>query len=1022
MSRRVPILPVLVAVLLSFTAGHGHAQQPDRPSADGAAVLEGLPPSVRNRVFPYIDKALREQQAGNMDLAIAHWRNALERAPEHLPIVRSLAEALFVGERPEQALKLLEQYRSEPRLDPMRHRARIGWLTSAQRPPADVWLQWLAGAEADRAAQLVETFAFATLEDDGVEAALSGLQRVPCPGPGCARSLRLRAALAEQAERPAETMVALERLAQLETWNDEDERRAVSAWIVLGDWEALADRLEQYDPGTQEVLLREAAQRAIGQGEWNHARDFLERLRAAGRLTNEGLGHLTEVYQQLGDLERAADTARQRGNCLEAVALAGRAGEPELARSWLADCPPGASETWLELAIGLEATDLLAGASFSDGSMETRRVEALATLLYRRGRDDELIALVREQPGRRAEGLHVQALERQQRYAEAADVLAARHARTGALDDLDRASWFYLLADREPRAAALLLDGAPFADDEQGRTLSRRLLELYPLPELDPDGDALARIANATNDPSIGLAAARTMQRIGLCDRMEALNADTLAATGDEIYMLLGFCLQHERPGVAAHYFARARESGNEQATEPLAVLLLQTGQAEASLPLWQELDESDRLTDDTRAVWVEAALQAGRVEVASGQFDKLRPAEDADWWSMQARIQQGQGKLGEAIESWSNVHRLRPDGEAMYQTGVLHKSLGNTDAAVKAFALAVEIDPENPEFLAGYAFALEEDGSAEQAAEQFAAAVSREPWRYRLHEQLGYLNARLRRDEAARESLRTAIDRLRPELPPPDLDANETLERRYAARRTHEALGRRWSMQASGWAATGAVPGEFFFDSDPPRNYAQIAVSRRLGSRTALGNLNVRGRLLADGSADSPLTRRAATIGLTWQLPAGISVIGVDWISSPDRRDEFLLHGATELLSGGDLRRDWRPVDSAWQEQRLFLEGAWWTRSDDFLLAARYDRAWHRAIDDWPGASWYPYLLGEARRVQDGHDLRVGAGIGLRRWTGESTYDSYRRVHSIRLEFQHALETDIADNNGIFLRIESEW
>ncbi|MDT8410332.1 MAG: tetratricopeptide repeat protein [Wenzhouxiangellaceae bacterium] len=1022
MIRNIPILPVLVAVLFSFTAGHGHAQQPDRPSVDDAAVLEGLPPSVRNRVFPYIDKALREQRAGNMELAIAHWRNALERAPQHLPIVRSLAEALFVGERPEQALTLLEQYRSNPQLEPMRQRARIGWLASAQPPPADVWLQWLAGAEADHAARLVETYAFTTVENEDVEAALSGLQRVPCPGPGCARSLRLRAALAEQAERPAETIAALEHLARLDSWNEDDERRAVGAWIVLGDWEALADRLDPYDPGTQEVLLREAAQRAIGQGEWNHARDFFERLKAAGQLTNEGLGQLTEIYQRLGDLERAADAARQRGNCLEAVALAGRAGEPELARRWLADCPPVPSETWLELAIGLEAIDLLAEASFSSGAMEARRVEALATLLYRRGRDNEVIALVREQRGRRAEGLLVQALDRQQRYAEAADVLAARHALTGAVNDLDRASWFYLLADRDRRAAELLLVGVPFADDEQGRTLSRRLLELYPLPELDPGGDALARMANATNDTSVSLAAARTMQRVGLCDRMESLDADTLAASGDEIYMLLGFCLQHERPGIAAHYFARARKSGNEQATEPLAVLLLQTGQTEASLPLWRELDESDRMTDDTRAVWVEAALQAGRVDVASEQFEKLRPADNAQWWSMQARIQQRQGKPGEAIESWANVHRLRPDGEAMYQTGVLHKSLGNIDAALEAFVEALEIDPENPEFLAGYAYALEEDGSAEQASEKFAAAVAREPWRYRLHEQLGYLNARLRRDEAARESLRTAIDRLQPELPPPDLDANETLERRYAARRTHEALGRRWSMQASGWAATGAVPGEFFFDSDPPRNYAQIAVSRRLGDRTALGNLNVRGRLLADGSADSPLTRQAATIGLTWQLPTGISVIGVDWISSPDRRDEFLLHGATEVLSGGDLRRDWRPVDSAWQEQRLFLEGAWWTRSNDFLLSARYDRAWHRAIDDWPGASWYPYLLGEARRVQDGHDVRLGAGIGLRRWTGEGTYDAYRRVHSIRLEFQHALETDIADNNGIFLRIESEW
>lgn len=1024
-SMRKSFLTTALMVLLLLTCVGVQAQQTtqtDAADSGESSILEGLPPTVERRAYPYVERALREQRAGgDIESAIAHWHNALERAPGHSPIIRSLAEALLAAERPEQALALLRQYPSVQALEPVRRRARLTWLASASPPPAGIWLQWLTDADSDpdHARQLVETFAFAAQQNDDVDAALAGLQQVPCPGPGCVPSLRLRAALAEQAGLAAETIAALEQLARLDSWNEDDERRAIMAWLAVGDWDALGNVLGRSDPAANEALLRQTAQRAIGQGEWRHALSFMQRLRSAGRLSDEDLDQLTEIYRQLGDLEQAADTARRRGNCLEAVSLADRSGARDRARDWLAECPRNPAGTWLELAIGLEAVELLAGTSFNEDAIEARRVEALATLLYRQGRDDRVIELVRTQPGRRAEAVLVQALERQQRYAEAADVLAARHARSGNVDDLDRASFLYLLADQRQRAAEMLLAGIPFDDDEQGRGLSRRLLELYPLPELDPDGEVLTRIANSADDPAIRLAVARTMQRIGLCDRLDTLGG--LDASGGEVYMLLGFCLQHTRPGLSAHYFAQARRSGLAQATEPLAVTLLQTGQAEASLPLWSELNDADALTDETRAMWVEAALQAGRFELAATQWEKLEPADDPDWWSMRARISQGLGETESAIEYWHTLHRRWPDGEAIYQAGVLHKALGNTEAAVEAFAEAVAMDPENPDFLAEYAYALEEAGS-ELAADYFAAAAAREPWRYQLHEQLGYLNAELRRDRAARESLRAAIDRLQPELAPPDLDENETLQRRYAARRTHEALGRRWSVQASGWAATGAVPGEFFFDADPPRNYAQIAVSRRLGERTALGNFNVRGRLLADGSADSPLTRRAATIGLTWQPPVGITVIGVDWIASRDRREEFLLHAATELLSGGRFRRDWRPVDAGWQEQRLFLESAWWTRSDDYLLSARYDRAWHRAIDGWAGASWYPYLLGEARAVQDGHDIRVGAGIGLRRWTGERKYDAYRRVHSIRLEFQHALETDIADNNGLFLRIESEW
>lgn len=1013
---------LLVVVLFVLAPASASAQMAGQSTVgEEESVLDGLDPLERHRAFPYVDKAVRAEQDGRNELAVAHWRNALDRAPGHVPLIQSLFEALLRIDRHEEAHELLGRYPGVDRLATLRKRVRLAWLRHPDRPGDSLWLQWLAQGDEEHATELVEVYAFSALDRDEPRDALDGLTRVPCPGPGCTAALRLRAAIAEQAGWPAEVVSALEALAQWEQWSRQDERRAVLAWMALSDWSALAGYLAREDSTASAELIEQAAQRAIGQQKWRYASLFLERLRDRGEAGGNAMAQLTEVYRELGELERAARNARDQGQCLRAVELARQASLSETARRWLGDCATGPAGAWLDLAISLEAVDLLRTRTFGQTSLEARRLEALAELLRGRDRDAELVEILTGKPGDRAQELLAAALEREQRYAEAAEIWTRRYLRSNNPGDLERATYLHLLADQGRHAAELLIKAAPFANTEQGRALSMRLLERYPLPELDPDGTALVRIGSRTDDRALRLAAATTLHRIGLCDRVADLEMDTDHDPGGQANLLLGFCLQRRAPGLAAHHFQAARERGATRATRPLAVLLAETGRPDRALSLWLELDARAKLSDDERRLLVETALQAGEYSTAAEQFSQLPRAEGREWWSMRARIEQGRGNFEQALQYWQEAHALRAGAESAFAIGVLQLKLENREAAARTLADAVERDPENAQYLAEYAFALEQENPS-RAIKIFERAVAIEPWRFDVHEQIGYVNARLYRDRQARSAFRKAIDSLQPELPPTGLDGNEAIKRRYAARRMHETLGRDWSVQFAGWVSTGSVPGEFFFDRNAPRNYAQLLVQRRIGQRGPLGSLYARGRLLGDGGTDSPLARNAATLGLTWQLPVGISVVGLDWVISDDRSDQLLVHGATELLASGRFRRDWRPAEERWQEQRLFMEGAWWTESDDFLLSARYDRLVHFAIDGWQGASWFPYVAAEGRLVQDGHDLRVAAGVGLRKWTGQSRYNAYRRLHNVRVEFQQTVETNIADDNGIFLRIESEW
>ncbi|QOC23754.1 tetratricopeptide repeat protein [Wenzhouxiangella sp. AB-CW3] len=1013
----------LIATALIALTPCGMAENGPQDAAP-VSMLADLSELDRHRVFPHVERAQRSMEQGDLASAIVHWEAALRRAPQHEPLIEAMVQTLIMAGRYEQVESRLEALPRSERKDELRHRARLAWLADPDDPPAiETVSGWLTEATPTRARELVQALGFATEAREGTRAALAQLDQVPCPSSGCAAALRLRSIMAESANQPDRVIASLTRLANHEAWLPQDRERAVAAWIELGEWQALAAHLLDERSAADLELLRTSAQAAIGRGHWHVAQNVLEAVAAHHVLTPGEMQQLSQVYRELGDLERAAKLAYRQGECLQAVDLAWQAGQSEQAMKWFNGCPTAPADYWLNLAVRLEAVELLAQQSFDEQVLEEQRLTTLAVILEQRGDDERLIESLRGQPGPVAQAYLLAALERQQRYLDAARLHEQRFDRSADIDDLERASYFYILAGENDEAARLLIAAMPHGDDPAGQRLSLRLLGLYPQETLDPQARHPVTLASTAAAPELRVAAAQTLQRIGRCDEVRGLELPTGGEEQGALHMLLGFCLQAAAsPGLAAHHFEAAHRASVDLALEPLAISLAEAGHRHAALERFEELDEQQIMADPLRVMWVEAALSIGDYSAASHQFERLDPAtDDEQWWSMQARIAQGMGEFETALSHWQTLHQRWPQAEASFQIGVIQWGLGEREQAVEALAEAVERAPDQVEYLAEYAYALE-PLDRERAVQVFQRVAEMEPWRFRIHEQIGHLEAEQYHDEEARESFRHAIDLLHSDLPPPGLDREETIERSYLARRSHESLGRKWNVSAGGWIATGSVPGEFFFEADPPRHYADVTLSRRLTPRSGLGSVHARGRLIGQGPSDDVLANRAATLGLLWQVPVGITVLGVDWLEPESGHGQFLVHGATELLSTGRYRRDWRPVSDSWREQRLYVEGAWWTRSDDYLVSARYDYAWHRPLRDDTSASWFPYVLAESRLVRGGHDLRAGAGLGLRLWGGAREYDAYRRLHSIRLEFQHAFETNIADRNGLFLRVGSEW
>jgi adsorption protein A len=358
---------------------------------------------------------------------------------------------------------------------------------------------------------------------------------------------------------------------------------------------------------------------------------------------------------------------------------------------------------------------------------------------------------------------------------------------------------------------------------------------------------------------------------------------------------------------------------------------------------------------------------------------------------------------------------------------GYAYLHAGSPAASLAAFERAGLLDPENMNVQIELGYGSWRAGRFDSARTAFEHASHADPANQVLLQQLVYVNQRLKRNDEARRYAEQVLDA----MPAPDRDA-EAADRRFGFQRLHEDLDRRVTVNVDAFSGTGV--GTIASASQPGsnyRSYSQLEADVRLG-RTPIrdgSTLSLYARVLADGGdLHSPVPSQNALlgVGLRWK-PWRSQVIYLaaenqNGLADPSRRD-FLVRVSASFFGGGRSSDDWHPAGHGWFSRNLYVDGAGYLETRHSAFTADYRMSYHRKLSASHTLEPYGHLQFNAiaHEVFD-HDLRTGAGLRWNIWQGATAYDAAPHKFSVGVEFQHAVQTYLANRNAVFLTLGTRW
>jgi len=300
--------------------------------------------------------------------------------------------------------------------------------------------------------------------------------------------------------------------------------------------------------------------------------------------------------------------------------------------------------------------------------------------------------------------------------------------------------------------------------------------------------------------------------------------------------------------------------------------------------------------------------------------------------------------------------------------------------------------------------------------------AAPRDPYDFRIPESLAYRLYETAEPAGTLKALERAVNTMDPRLAVGEADSLQLQSRHFALRRSYQAQTQRHRIQlANSWARYGVlnVPGARTSDSAFQQLSGELMLGRH--PERAGRQLGLYGRVL-----NSSLVRRdyfhdpAWGIGLRWK-PIGQQNLNLyaEWFQPPSGDPDLLLRATGSLLDRGELRDDWRAAENGWHWQSLYLDAAWFVRSEDYQLFGSFTRGYEiRLPTGWPH-SVAPYATVQAARSRNFEDVNLGLGLRYRHWFRETDYSAWRNRFDARVEFTHALAGDRKGSDGWRLQLE---
>lgn len=1002
--------------------------------------------------YPYMERGYRLADDEEWQEVESLMRHLLSRVSDNREARRLLAQALTAqGEyaSAEQQLATLQAASAQELL----MSNRLDWIDS-DPPDKALVTKWLATTSGSTRASLWRSYAETLTAREGKTASLNWLLGLGIRDDGT-ELRRYRAALAEELKRWG---VVLQQLAPLRRQGQLmalDWKRLVLAHLARGELVAANILLEEPPSMLMErAMLDTAADRAIALERPAFAELWLQRSTVIALPDPERQQQRLELARQRGDASLIRQLSREQHiACWRRVQWL-LPFDRDMARRELALCDPSsATRHWLYLASRLEADELLAKASLPQRWQEARQTQ-LVELWQRQGKTQRALDwLARQSPSKATLRLRARLWQAQEQPGRAAEIWERLYWRTGEAPALEQASYLWVESGNNTKALQLLERAFDRADGELKPSQLARLASLYSQRQLDAEASERALTLLKHLEDESGDVLLRHLATSGQCRIIERYAQE--ASLSAQLSYALGTCAMPSTPGTAVVYFQKEMQHAAPERHKALAYALFAARDPSAAYEQWRKLSSSYLASVDHLAM-ARSALAVGKVEAAVEQWKRTGVPTKTEDLQLGVDLALKRGEVKEAMRLQRRVLSRDASAPSYYAAASTARQAGQFELSRQWLAEAARRAPDEPLYQADYGMSLaasESDKLRKQSIPYLVESVNAYPEDYILAEALAQRYVEVVQNEAATDQLRRAIDLEQRPLAVGGESAEDMVKRRYRQRRQHASLRERdrvsvsstWSpvspsagiSPTSGEQNTQVALWDHALGKYPSRNGRQMAVYARAimnsddyghyGQAYAAGaglrikplgnvNLNLYGEIYTESTGHAG--RSIGELVRPWR--------DVKQQDGSSERTELLLRATASFLDQGQYRGDWRPTQDRWQERSLYLGAAWWTKSGEKQLIARYR---HGPVYKLPlsGAqTLMPYLALQGTALETEawrEDMRVGAGLRWRYWFDADRYNAYRGAVSLRLEYQQELGGSLYGNHdGWLTGIEVEF
>jgi len=1017
------------------------------------------------RSYPYLDRAYHEAQKENWPEVEKLMAHLLNLVPQNDEARRMIIQAQLKQGHFAQAAQSANQLTDPIQQQSMLQELRIKWITQNPPPAAQV-KDWLAGTvNVENREQLWRAYATVlSKQPDGEQKALAWLNSVR--GEQDVEALRRERAVWAEKLNDWRTVVAeLSPMAASGKLSTANWERLATAYAALQD-EAGLKALLPLAPGQDAIVQAQLsmAQHAIALGNINMAKRWFQALPPTVREDPAQQQKLWEIAKATGDTDLYLATSNNLDRpCLETVEWLSR-NNKALANKQFSRCDAQKNpETWLVLAQRLNAIDLLKTQPLPTKWQDQRR-SVLISMWRAKGQQKQALAWLGEQPQTIANlKLQAEILQNLHDDGTAEKYWLAVYRKSGDLGALDQASFLALKRHRDNDAQKLLEQAYDRYNGKLPHTLLQRLASFYARSITDGDLPRVKTLLAQTNGETRDLLLAQ-LATGKYCDLVQQ-TADKTPLTSGAL-RALGQCAMDNTPGIAAIYYQKAIDLGDQDSLPALAYALEAGGSPEKALAIWRKIPATS-MSDNALLTAARSALEANQPDQAESfwlQANKLTHAND---WALGATIAEAREKPQLALQRQKLALQNEPTPENYYAAAATAQNAGDLAQSTAWLRKANALQPENTRFNADLGVRLASLETLEQqntAIPYLEKAVQDYPNDYRLHETLANRYVATINNVGARQQLEQAIDLEQNPVSFGD-DYGSLEARRYRQRRAHETLERRDSVTvASTWSPAGVSEFPQANNTTERRSASQnvqtVLWDHALGDEPIRNGstLSVYGRILIGANGHSRYGQTAGTgLGLrykplgdynlnlyselysqTRQDKSGAPGIktgdllnfdklmdGISESSNNHKRDnDLILRATASFFDQNEYRNDWHVDDDSWNERFLNVDLSWWTRSGNHMALSRFQQGRSFKLPTTSAQTLMPYGFVEAAAQDPNNtwrqDIRTGVGIRWQLFTDDDKYNAYRTRINARLEVQKSVGGNLYEGaDGILFGLE---